>query len=343
MQHLTTIDFLSRAKSLPLADVRSPGEYAEGHIPGAENIPLFDDQERAAVGVVYKKGGRTPAIETGLEIAGPKISALSKAAKAMATDNKIGIYCWRGGMRSAKMAWLFELVGLETYVLKGGYKSFRKQLLSDFSNADNLIILQGATGSGKTAILYELKQMGEQILDLEGLASHRGSAFGHIGMPPQPTSAQFQNDLYHAFLEIDQNRRIWIESESATIGRVYLPDSLWDNMNRSQVFDLKIEKKIRAARLVEEYGQFDQGALATAIQKITKRFGGNRVKVALAMLEAGKLYETALLLLDYYDKSYQHSKEKYKDPGLIHPIESSTGSPTRNAELLINRANEMRL
>jgi tRNA 2-selenouridine synthase len=343
MQYFKTRDILIDRKFLPLADVRSPGEFDEGHITGARNIPLFNDQERETIGIIYKKNGKHPAIEKGLEIAGPKMSALAKAAKVIAKDNQIGVYCWRGGMRSAKMAWLFEMVGLQVVVLEGGYKAFRNQLLSDFDKANNFLILQGATGSGKTAILHELRRMGEQILDLEGLANHRGSAFGHMGMDPQPTSAQFQNDLYRDFLKLDHNRRIWIESESATIGRVYLPDTLWSSMNRSQVFDLKIDKKIRAKRLVEEYGQFDIVELSAAINKITNRFGGNRVKEALAMLESNRLYETAILLLDYYDKSYQHSKEKYKNPGLIFEIESATGSPIRNAELLINQADQLQL
>lgn len=343
MQSLNTKVFLERSSNWPIADVRSPGEFNDGHIADAVNLPLFDDQERATVGITYKKSGKLTAIDKGLEIVGPKMSQLAYRAKTIATKKKIGVYCWRGGMRSEKMAWLFELVGLEAVILEGGYKAFRNQLLTDFKNLDKLIILQGATGSGKTAILHQLRSMGEQVLDLEGLANHRGSAFGHIGMGPQPTSAQFQNNIYHDLLQLDTSRRIWIESESLTIGRVYLPDTLWDAMNRSQIFDLKIAKSIRAERLVEEYGQYDSADLADAIHKITSRFGGNRVQESMKLLETGHLYETALMLLDYYDKSYQHSKEKYKNPDLICPLESDTGSPDHNAEILITQADAMHL
>ncbi len=343
MQRLSTHVFLEKSDIWPIVDVRSPREYDEGHIYGAINLPLFDDDERAMVGITYKESGKLTAIDKGLEIVGPKMSQLASRAKIIAANKKIGVYCWRGGMRSEKMAWLFELVGLETIVLEGGYKAYRNQLLTDFNNLDKLIILQGATGSGKTAILHELNELGEQIIDLEGLANHKGSAFGHIGMGQQPSSAQFQNNLYHALLQLDFGRRIWIESESITIGRVYLPDALWNNMNHSQVFDLNIDKTIRAQRLVEEYGQYDHHELARAIHKITHRFGGNRVQESIKLLDSGNLYETAMLLLDYYDKSYRHSREKYKDPDLICPLVSDTGSPERNARMLIAKADEMRL
>ena len=137
MQYLKPRDFLNSAKDYPLVDVRSPGEFTEGHLSGAENLPLFDDDERAAVGIAYKKRGKYTAIEKGLEIVGPKMSHLAKKAKTVARDGKIGVYCWRGGMRSEKMAWLFELVGLDTVVLEGGYKAYRNQLLTDFENILN--------------------------------------------------------------------------------------------------------------------------------------------------------------------------------------------------------------
>jgi len=340
MQYLSTPEFLSVAKTVPLVDVRSPGEYVDGHISTAKNIPLFDDDERAVVGIEYKHKGRTTAIEKGLEIAGPKMRDMTKVAKSLAIDHTLALYCWRGGMRSEKMAWLFELVGLKTYVLKGGYKSFRKTLFEDMRHIEKLQVLQGPTGSGKTDILHELEAAGEQVIDLEKLANHRGSAFGALGLGAQPTTQQFQNDLYHQFRKLDNKRRIWIESESLTIGRVYLPESLWDNMNDSRVVEINMDRKLRADRLVEEYGQFDKELLKASILKISSRFGGNRVKEAIELLEKNDLHAVAMLLLEYYDKSYDFSRRKYKQPSAA-VLDADSADPKINAQILIELADHI--
>jgi tRNA 2-selenouridine synthase len=343
MHYLDSREFLGIGKATIIIDVRSPSEYEKGHITGAINLPLFDDEERAVVGIQYKNHGRHEAIEAGLEIAGPKLSALADQAKRIAIDNKICLYCWRGGMRSEKMAWLLELIGLEAYVLQGGYKQYRNALLEGFRALEKLIVLQGATGTGKTDILHELAYRGEQILDLEFHASHKGSAFGHIGMRAQPTSQQFQNNLFEALTQLDIQRRIWVESESLTIGKVYLPETLWSRMNSSHVVELDVPKNIRAARLVEEYGQCSTQELRQSIEKIAARFGGNRVKTALGYLDTGNLYDTALLLLEYYDKTYRHSRNTYKDPLLVRTVQSDTGSPEKNATKLLEIVHEMGL
>ena len=342
MQSVGVIDFLQSRHSIPIIDVRSPGEFADGHIHGAVNLPLFLDEERARVGTTYTQVGKTAAIELGLEIVGPKMNALAKTAKTLAVNGKLNIHCWRGGMRSEKMAWLFELVGIETAVLKGGYKAFRQQLLDDFSNIDHLILLQGPTGSGKTMILHELENLGEQILDLEYHANHKGSAFGALGMGGQPTTAQFQNNLYEDLLKLDTSKRIWIESESLSIGKVYLPQTLWEIMNRSSVIEIELEKSIRAKRIVNEYGQIDKKLLASSIEKIQSRFGGDRVNKSLALLDEGRLEEVTMLLLEYYDKSYTFSKNKYKEKE-VASLRSNTGDPLSNAIDLQKIANKLSL
>ena len=342
MHYVGVKDFLSEGHAIPIVDVRSPGEFNDGHIPGAHNIPLFTDKERAQVGTTYTQVGKTEAIELGLEIVGPKMNPLAKKAKSLALAGKLNLHCWRGGMRSEKMAWLFELVGIETTVLTGGYKAFRQQLLEDFQNLDHLIILQGPTGSGKTAILHELENLGEQILDLEFRANHKGSAFGALGMGEQPSTSQFQNELYDDLLKLDPYKRIWIESESLSIGRVYLPQTLWEAMNRSSVIEIEIEKLIRAKRIVKEYGHIEKNLLAFSIEKIQSRFGGDRVKKALTMLEEGKLEDVTLLLLDYYDKSYTFSKNKYKEKE-VATLSSKTGDPLSNAIQLQKIADDLKL
>lgn len=334
--------FLRDLPDIPVVDVRSPSEYGQGHIPGATNIPLFSDAERASVGTIYKKSGKSEAIGLGLEIVGPKMKALTDQAKKLAGRNKLKVYCWRGGMRSEKMAWLFELVGIHCMVLEKGYKSYRNRMLEEFKDLDKLVVLQGPTGSGKTDILKAMRRAGEQVIDLEGLANHKGSAFGHIGMKEQPTSQQFQNDIFHHLVNFNKTRRIWIESESLTIGKVYLPETLWESMNQARIIQIDLGKKFRIERLVKDYGAFDTRELAMAAEKIQRKFGGDKVEEVKTCLDNGQLDKAAELLLDYYDRSYLHSQKVYKKitPEVVH-LESNDA--ILNASLLIDRANRLEL
>jgi len=342
MQRVGVLDFLLNDKSVPVIDVRSPGEFAEGHIPGAINLPLFDDKERAIVGTTYTRIGRPEALDLGLEIVGPKMNILAKTARTYATHGKLKVHCWRGGMRSDKMAWLFELIGLQTTVLEGGYKEYRQELLHAFESIKGLIVLHGPTGSGKTMILQEMSALGEQVLDLEKRANHKGSAFGALGMGDQPTTAQFQNDLFADLLSFNRAKRIWIESESMSIGKVYLPQSLWENMNHSAVVEIALDKSLRIPRVVEEYGHIDKTLLAGSILKIKDRFGPEKIQNVLTLLDDGNLDEVASVLLDYYDKSYEYSKVKYKKE-VSAVVHSDTGDPRLNALQLIKVADELKL
>jgi tRNA 2-selenouridine synthase len=174
-----------------ILDVRSPAEYLQGHIPGAKSLPLLSDEERAKVGICYKQQGRETAVELGFEIVGPKCADFITQAKHLAPDKIVRLYCWRGGMRSESMAWLLERAGFHVTLLTGGYKAFRRWGRSLFQIPQNIIILAGMTGTGKTEILKALAAKGEQILDLEQLANHRGSSYGSLGQLPQPTNEQF--------------------------------------------------------------------------------------------------------------------------------------------------------
>ncbi len=340
MDYVGPEHFIKNLRGFPLVDVRSPAEYLHGHISGAINIPIFSNEERAVVGTAYKQQGRIDAIEKGLEIVGPKMKALKDQAKGIAADGKLRLYCWRGGMRSEKMAWLFELVGIPCIILEGGIKAYRNFLMADFERINRLIVLQGATGTGKTEILRFLKDLGEQVLDLEGLANHRGSAFGDIGLGKQPTSQQFQNDLHKELTFMDPGKRIWVESESLTIGKVYLPETLWEKMNNSRIIELTIPRERRIRRLVDEYGVFSKEILGQATLKIQKRFGGNRVKEVMECLENGDLRCAARILLDYYDKSYSFSQNKYKNNVPVR-IKSESGDARQNALLVKKKADEI--
>jgi len=291
---------------IPIIDVRSPSEFEKGHIHGAFNIPLFSNEERHEIGIIFKNLGKLQAIEKGLGFVGPKMMLLAQRAKEISEHKKRRVYCWRGGMRSEKIAWLFELLGLDCTVLEGGYKAYRNLQIENYTQIKELIVLHGSTGCGKTEILTEFKKTGEQIIDLERLANHRGSAFGSLGnIKAQPSSQQFQNELHHALSSLDSEKRIWVEGESLSIGSVCLPDEFWQRMKKATVVEIKVDPKARIKRLVKEYGSFPKKDLRDSILKITKAFGNQNCKNAIQFLEEGQLEKTAGLLLKYYDQTYE--------------------------------------
>ena len=326
-------EFLPLTDEWPLVDVRSPAEFAQGHIPGAVNIPLFDNEERAAVGIRYKQGGNENAVMLGLEIVGPKLAAMARQAKKTARNKKIFVHCWRGGMRSASMAWLFETAGLQVTLLEGGYKAYRRYIREQFSEEAKLIVLGGYTGSGKTDILKYLEKQGEQFLDIEGIANHKGSAFGHLGQEPQPTNEQFENNLADAWRKFDFEKIIWVEDESRMLGRCGIPEPLFQNMRNSILLKIIIPGPEREKRLVREYGELAQEDLLQSLEKIKHRLGGLATKEARQALEAGDMKKVAEITLFYYDKSYLHGNES-RNPERIIEIEVEKDEPAKTAEML---------
>ena len=335
MQILIAEEFMKYGRTLPIVDVRSPFEFAEGHIPNAINIPIFNDDERAVVGIIFKNKGRLPAIEKGLEIVGPKMASFVRQAKAIALTGQLAIYCWRGGMRSESMAWLFERVDIKCALLAGGYKSYRNFLLEKVGDIPNLIVIEGYTGSGKTEILRSLREMDEQIIDLEGLANHRGSVFGGIGQEVQPTTQQFQNHLFNEILKLDLSKRVWVEGESKTVGRVFLPDPFWEVMNITQNIEIQVPRSDRVERLVLEYGTLPNDLMQNAISHIVQRLGDLRTKEILQDYSEKNLTVVADKLLDYYDKTYQFSRDKYKKK--LTEIILPSGNAFENALIILKR------
>lgn len=336
MQKLSPHKFLEKGTLTPIIDVRSPAEFEEGHIPGAINIPIFSNDERAIVGTLYKQKGKQPAVEKGLEIVGPKMADFARQALHHARENQLLVHCWRGGMRSESMAWLFDKVGINCSLLEGGYKAYRNFLLDYMGSFQNILVVEGHTGSGKTAILTEIENQGQQMLDLEGYAHHKGSVFGGIGQAPQPTSQQFQNNLLEKALLFDQQKVVWVEGESKSIGRAFLPDSFWNGMVKAEVFQVVMPRSCRVQRLVKEYGLLDPEAMEFAIEKLTKRLG-NRVKdEILSLYRENDLAKVADLLLDYYDKSYQFGRDKLEKKR--HTIELNQDDASQNAQRLLAEA-----
>ena len=304
---LDITDFIALSQGHLTIDVRSPKEYAKGHIQHAVNLPLFNDEERAKIGTIYKQTGRNEAIEAGLEIVGPKMADFVRFVKPLAKENKIFVHCWRGGMRSGSMAWLFDTMGYEVYTLKNGYKAYRHLVLEGLSRQAQYIIIGGRTGSGKTAILHKLRDRGEQIVDLERLANHKGSAFGALGELPQPSTEQFENDVYLILSKLDPAKPIWLEDESKNIGRCTITNELWANMIKAPVIVVDIPLEVRVKRLVQDYAAMPIDGLEESIRKIERRLGNEAMKDALLSLDERNFAEVARITLHYYDKAYDHS------------------------------------
>ncbi len=329
-------EFMKLAESHPIVDVRSPAEFAEGHIPNAVNIPLFDNEERATVGIIYKNQGRVPAVIKGLEMVGPKMANFVHQALKIAPSGQLLMHCWRGGMRSESMAWLFERVNIHCSLLEGGYKSYRNYLLDKVGKIPNLIVIEGYTGSGKTEILHALRALGEQTIDLEALANHKGSVFGGIGMEQQPTTQQFQNQIFEEILSFDLSKRVWIEGESQTVGRVFLPDPLWLRMNEAPNIEIFVPINDRITRLVNEYGSLPGELMENAIICIEQRLGNKRMREILTNYHERNLTVVAHMLLEYYDKTYQYSREKYKKK--LTEVTLTAGNAFSNAALILKTA-----
>ena len=314
--HADVITILSERPLRPLLDVRTPGEFAEGHIGGAISMPLFSDEERSIVGTIYKQQGADKALLKGLEFVGPRMKWLVEQAQQHAANGKVAVHCWRGGKRSGSVAWLLDTAGLDVMVLSGGYKSYRNFILEYLDDTDfELVILGGRTGSRKTAVLHELRELGEQVIDLEDLARHKGSAFGWIGEPAQPTTQQFESSLIDQLLCFDLGRRIWIENESKSIGSIYIPDPFWHRMKRAPLIHLDVPLEIRVDHLVQTYTNGEQvDALSHSFEKIARRLGGQHVKAAQEALVQGDLATAARIALKYYDKTYDYNLSVNKAP-----------------------------
>lgn len=338
VKQLSVEDFLRKAEQLPVIDVRSPGEYNHAHIPGAVSIPLFDNEERAQVGTKYKNAGKDAAVLLGLDLVGPKLAGFVKQSKKLNPQQKeVLVHCWRGGMRSGSFAWLLDTAGLTASTLVGGYKAYRNAVLAAFLEPRQLIILGGKTGSGKTDVLHQLAEQGEQVIDLEGLAHHKGSSYGAIGQLPQPATEHFENLLFAQWRALDPNRRIWLEDESRNVGSCFIPLSLWGQMRIAPVAFLDVPKEVRIKRLVSEYTGIDHSLLVEATERIRKRLGGKVTKDALNALDRKDYATVADLTLDYYDKAYLHGLSQ-RDSTSVHSFPIQEDAPERTAQQLISWA-----
>ncbi len=294
-------------------DVRSPSEFLHAPISGAHSLPLFSDAERAQVGTTYKQVGRNAAVELGLRLAGPRFADLVVSAKGLTKGACAKVYCWRGGMRSGAVAWLLGIAGLQAITLQGGYKEYRRRALKTLdaiTAGPAIVVLGGMTGSGKTAILQALRLRGEQVLDLEALANHRGSTYGGLGLPAQPSNEHLENEIARLWREFDPSRRVWIEDESRQIGKLRLPLSLFQAMLAAPVIVVQPPREERIASLLEVYGQLDSQLLMEATRRLHRRLGGERAQQALAALAERRMVDWIDAVLNYYDETYQQALKR---------------------------------
>lgn len=299
-------DLLSLPVLIPIADVRTPAEFSQGYIPGAVNLPLFSNEERVQVGTTYKQVGKEAAVLLGFDLTGNKWSGFIKQALEIAPDKKIALHCWRGGMRSGAMAWALDLYGFEVFLIKGGYKHYRRWVHQQFEKNYQLRILGGMTGSGKTTLLGQLRAMGNQVIDLEDLAQHQGSAYGSLNKLIQPTQEQFENNLGHQLSVMDSQQKIWVEDESISIGKRFVPKPFWNQMQHAVLLDLQISQQHRVENLLIEYGSLDKDFLVEATERIRKRLGPEQTKHAIAAIREDRMADFIRLVLVYYDKTYRN-------------------------------------
>jgi len=332
---LEVAQFLQLASDNPVVDVRSPAEFEKGHIPGALSLPVFSNEERAQIGLTYKELGHLRATRLGLELVGPRMAAMIDAIKRDVRPGRVLVHCWRGGMRSESVAWLLNFSGeFKAELLEGGYKAFRTFALTMFQAPGNLLIVGGMTGSGKTHILKSLNSLGQQTIDLEGLASHKGSAFGAIGQPPAPSQQQFENDLAMELRQMGSDRVVWLEDESRHIGRRAIPDAFWSAMRAAPVVVIDRARSIRLERIVDEYGVARPEDLVASIQKIERRLGGARTREACDFVKSGDLEAASNILLSYYDEMYTYGISK-RDPATIRTFDVGSMTDAEIAESLV--------
>ena len=331
VSNLDINNFLNQSRNNVLIDVRAPIEFFKGHISSAINIPLFEDIERAEIGTLYKQQGKDIAVSRGLEIVSPKMVSFVNEVKSLTKNKKVFVYCFRGGMRSNSFAWLMNTAGIDAKILRGGYKAFRNNVLKYFELEKKLILLGGNTGSGKTDVLKQLMLSQYQVIDLEGLANHKGSAFGSINEKKQNPQQIFENTLYEQFSNMNEELPIILEDESQSIGYNKIPHGLWLQMKKAIIIKLNIPFEVRVNKLVFDYTTVDINALKACVVKISQQLGTLNTKLCLQYLDNGNLADVARLSLLYYDKTYNYNYDKNTEQQII-PIESDTTDAEINAE-----------
>lgn len=307
-------ELTNQDKERPIViDVRSPSEYAEATIPGSRNVPIFNDEERAEIGTLYKQVSEQAARDRALEVVSSKLPAFIREIAAI--PGKKVVFCWRGGMRSRTTATLLSLMNVHVSRLEGGYRAYRQwvvHMLESMTFNPQAVIIHGLTGSGKTALLHRLEQKGYPVMDLEGMAGHRGSVFGEIGMSPS-NQKTFDSLLLEDLLAFQQSSYVVMEAESKRIGRIVIPEVLMTK--RAEALHLRIDLPIKARveTILEDYRPWEHHeACLAAFRKIASRIHRPIAEeISEALLNRKYDHAVELLLIHYYDPRYIFTEEQY--------------------------------
>ncbi len=313
-------------------DVRSPGEYAEDHIPGAVNLPIFDNDERREIGTLYRMAGRDKAVLRGTEIGGRRIGDIINRLSET-KGREIVIYCARGGMRSGSVASLLDSLGISTFRITDGYKSYRRYVnhnLSVIRIVPQIFILQGLTGAGKTDIIKIL----ENSIDLEEFAGHRSSVFGGIGLT-QRTQKNFETRLFNSINKLEKAPYLVIEGESRKVGNLHIPDNIFSQMQAGLFIYIETPIERRISIIREEYARFEEHEkIIQNVNSIRSKLGNKKTDLLIELYSAREIDEfIEILLLEYYDLLYKHSLEKYQYISVIN--NNDTEEAAGNVESVI--------
>lgn len=297
-----------------LIDVRTPAEFAEATIPGAVNIPIFSNEERARVGTVFKQQGKKDARRLGVELVSPRIPELIRQVEAAQEGHSgpVVVFCWRGGMRSLSITSFLNLAGIPARQLEGGHKAFRRMVVDYFENHQwqPVYVLRGLTGVGKTRVLHDLQQRDYPVIDLEGLANHRGSAFGALGLEPQPSQKMFEARLWKLLDRLGDSPYLLTEGESLHIGRILVPKRFHQAMQVQESLWLNASLETRTRIILEEYPALDQlrDQFTRPLNSLKERLGKAVLEEFNQLLESGQ-WDTLVreLMVRYYDPLYMHT------------------------------------
>ena len=331
-----------------IIDARSQAEYAEDHLPGALNWPSLDDEERKLIGTIYTQVNPFEAKKRGAALAAANIARHIEAnvISEPRTWQPL-IYCWRGGNRSGSLAMVLGQIGFKVSVIEGGYKAFRAAMLGvlpELASRFDYRVICGPTGSGKTRLLHALAQAGAQVLDLEGLASHRSSVLGTIPGQPQPTQKRFDTLVWDALRGFDPARPVFVESESKKVGNLAVPDALIERMRASPCLRLELADDERVALLLEDYDYFvqDQAAFCERLDALTQLRGRATVQDWQRQVADGKIENVVReLLVKHYDPGYASSIERnfaaYAEAKTIAPADRSAAAMAELAREIVKK------
>ncbi len=314
---LSSLDAHSLSRFDMIIDARSPAEFAEDHPPGAVNLPVLDDEQRAEIGTIYAQISPFEARRKGAALVARNVAAHLETALA---DKPKGfkplVYCWRGGMRSNSFAIILTSVGWRACVVEGGYRTWRRTVIEGIEQAAprlQLIVVDGQTGAGKTVLLHRLAERGEQVIDLEGLAAHRGSAFGAEAARAQPGQKAFETGLWTGMEQLDPARPVFIEAESALIGRCRIPAPLWETMKAAPRVEVRVPAKARAVHTLETYPDMiaDAERIEHALDRLVPLHGRAKVADWRALAQAGDFRAFAeALITEHYDPAYTRARKR---------------------------------